>query len=113
MNPAVLVVEDYADLRSAIAMALSRGHYSCEQATSTRDAIDRLKEHHYDAILLSPTLPLSSDPVMHFLIENQPAELQKVILMTDPDPDLVGAGEYPVLVKPFNRAQLMAKLPHP
>ncbi len=110
MTPAVLVVEDYADLRSAIATVLSRGHYSCVLA-STGDAIDRLKEQQYDAILLSPTFPLSSDPVMHFLIENQPAELQKVILMTFPD--LVGADEYPVLLKPFNRAQLLAKVPHP
>jgi len=106
MVASVLVVEDYADLRSAIANALSRGHYACESAATAGDAIGRLKEHHYEAILLSPTFPLHEDPVMHFLIENQPGELHKVILMTDDVTE-----EFPTLVKPFGNAQLFAKLP--
>lgn len=107
MAASVLVVEDYADLRSAIATALARGHYACEQAASSTDAIDHLKEHHYDAILLSPAMPISADPVMLFLRENQPDELQKVILMTD-----AAREDYPTLVKPFGNAQLLSKLPH-
>ena len=106
MAASVLVVEDYADLRSAIATALSKGHYACEQAVSPADAIDHLREHHYDAILLSPTMPVSADPVMLFLRENQPDELQKVILMSDAASD-----DYPTLVKPFGKSQLLAKLP--
>lgn len=105
MPASVLVVEDYADLRSAIATALARRNCSCEEASNAGDAIGRLKEHSFSYILLSPSYPLSDDPVMAFLAQNQPDELHKVVLMADETAD-----EYPTLVKPFGEVQLMAKL---
>ena len=111
MSRSVLVVEDYADLCSAIVDTLARGEYVCESASSADDAIGKLREHHYEAILLAPTMPVRSDPVMRFLTESQPAEIHKVILMTGPP---IGEEADPedcrVLVKPFNNEQLFAQL---
>ena len=110
----ILVIERYADLRAAIVNALSRGSYECDGADSADDAIEKLRHHHYDAILLSPTLPITSDPVMHFLIEEQPDQTPRVILMTEPDvEEAVPPADQRVLVKPFNNEQLFAKVRQP
>lgn len=110
MSPAVLVVEDYADLCSAIVETLARRDYSCETAASSADAIDKLRAHHYEAILLAPRLPIKDDPVMQFLHSVQPDELPKVILMKDPFLEDDEEDDCRVLVKPFNNEQLFRTL---
>lgn len=111
MSPSVLVVEDYADLRSAIVTALSRDEYTCDDVSNAAAAIEMLRGHHYQTILLSPTLPIIDDPVMHYLALHQPQELQNVVLMTNPEVDDVATpDELRVLAKPFNHEQLLAKL---
>ena len=101
------MVENYADLRSVIMSTLVRGEYECESAQSTEEAVEKLRQHHFSAILLTPTLPITSDPVMHFLHEQQPGEVSKVILMTEPEDETEGQ---PSIVKPFNADQLLDKL---
>ncbi len=105
--PSVLVIEDYADLRSMIADTLALGHFNCDQAATAEDAIAKLREHHYAAILLSSRLPIAADPVMHFLHEQQPDEARKVIVMAEPEQS---TEQCPVLLKPFNRDQLFDQL---
>lgn len=104
----ILVVEDYADLGSAITAAVP-GKYACTCVRTSDDAIVMLRDHRYEVILLAPMLPIQDDPVMHFLHESQPGEIRKVILMTPPDADLAGE-ECRVLHKPFNRDELVAEL---
>ena len=104
----VLVVEDYADLNSAIRSALA-DEYDCTSVRTAEDAIGKLRANHYEAILLAPRLPIIDDPVMHFLHEFQPEEIAKVILMMAPDEDASGE-ECRVLMKPFNREELVASL---
>jgi DNA-binding response OmpR family regulator len=106
----VLVVEDYADLNSAITAALSND-YRCTSVRTAEDAIGKLRSDHYEVILLAPRLPIQEDPVMHFLHEQQPDEVHKVILMVAPDEDDdPEAEECRVLVKPFNRDELVAEM---
>lgn len=110
MSPvAVLVVEDYADLCSAIAETLVCHDYSCDTATSTEDAIVKLRARHYGAILLSPRLPIKDDPVIRFLETTQPEELPKLILMRDPSFD-DEEDDGRSLLKPFNNEELFRKL---
>lgn len=104
----ILVVEDYADLNSAISAALP-DEYSCTSVRTAEDAIGKLRANHYEVILLSPRLPITDDPVMHFLHEFQPEEIQKVILMVTPDGE-AESEECRVLLKPFNREELVAEL---
>lgn len=108
MAQKILVVENYADLNSAITSALPED-YACTSARTSDEAIDKLRANHYEVILLAPRLPIQDDPVMHFLHEYQPAEIAKVILMTDPGDD-TEREDCRTLVKPFNRADLVAKV---
>jgi len=111
MAQSVLVVEDYADLCSAIVATLRRSEYACESATTAEAAIGKLRAHHFEAILLSPMIPIKNDPVMRFLQESQPEELHKVILMTAPDvEERAGSDDCRMLLKPFNNEQLFAEL---
>lgn len=107
MTQQLLVVEDYADLASAIQAALPG--YECTSARNADEAIANLRRRHYDTILLSPRLPIKDDPVMHFLHQYQPQELRKVILMTFPDVDSP-VDDCRVLMKPFGRPELVAEL---
>jgi DNA-binding response OmpR family regulator len=110
MSPSVLVVEDYADLRSAIASALARRDYDCDCVPNAEDAVVMLRDHKYAAILLSPTkLPLRENAVIHYLLENQPGEMPKIILMTDPGAGME-TGRLRVLSKPFNHEELFEQL---
>ena len=104
----VLVVENYADLNSAITSALPED-CTCTSVRTPEEAIVRLRAEHYEVILLSPRLPIQDDPVMHFLHQYQPEEIAKVILMTDPETDATGE-DCRVLVKPFERDELVAKV---
>jgi DNA-binding NtrC family response regulator len=111
MSRSVLVVEDYEDLCSAIVHTLERRDIACESASSSEDAIGKLRANHYEAILLAPRLPLKDDPVMRFLMIAQPGEVRKVILMTAPeDADDRGPTDCRVLLKPFNNEQLYEQL---
>lgn len=105
----VLVVEDYADLNSAITQSLAGDEYECTCVSTSEAAIEQLRSHHYEVILLAPRLPIKDDPVMHFLHEYQPEEIAKVILMTFPDED-APEEDCRVLMKPFNREELFAEL---
>ncbi|MFZ2491072.1 MAG: hypothetical protein WA208_06285 [Thermoanaerobaculia bacterium] len=109
MSRAVLVVEGYADLRSAIVETLSRGDFECDAAGGADAAIEKLREHRYEAILLASRLPIRDDPVMRFLHAAQPDQLRKVIVMAEPEVD--SADDDPrILLKPFNVEQLLAKM---
>jgi DNA-binding NtrC family response regulator len=111
MPNTVLIIEEYADLCSAIMAALARREYRCESAMTAEDAIEKLQDHHYEAILLAPRLPIRNDPVLHFLHEHQPEEIAKVILMTNPDLEETEDDEAcRTLRKPFNNEQLFATL---
>ena len=106
----VLVVEGYADLRAAIVDTLERSDVACVTAASPEEAILKLRERQYEAILLAPRLPIRSDPVMQFLHETQPGEVSKVILLADVEDEEARSAECRVLTKPFNHDELIAKL---
>ncbi|MEA2490110.1 MAG: hypothetical protein QOH21_1902 [Acidobacteriota bacterium] len=92
---------------------LARREYECESVTTAEDAIIKLRERHYETILLAPRLPITSDPVMHFLHEHQPEQVPNVVLMTSPEVDDDPADDPDdcrVLAKPFNNEQLFATL---
>ena len=108
MQPTVLVIEDYEDLRLAIADALQRSHYGCDAVQSPEDAIVKLRDHDYAAILISPRLPIADDPVVHYLAEHRPGDVGKVIVMSDPATPTGNCRG--LLEKPFTSEQLMAMI---
>lgn len=110
MPRSILVVEDYPDLRAAIAGVLSRNDYVCD-CVGSGEAIAKLRANHYQTIFLAPRLTISGDPVLRFIAENQPAELAHVVLMTEPgSEDEAADARCHVLTKPFSREQLLASI---
>jgi len=103
----VLVVEDYADLRSALVSALHRAHYTCDDVASSDEAVAMLREHQYGAVLLATRLPITEDPVVRYLLAEDASHRTKVIVMTDTEQS---TEDYRSLTKPFNNEQLVAKL---
>jgi DNA-binding response OmpR family regulator len=108
MRPTVLVIEDYEDLRLAIADALQRNHYECDAVRSPEDAIVKLRDHEYAAILISPRLPIADDPVVHYLAEHRPGDVGKIIVMSDPATPTGNCRG--LLEKPFTNDQLIAMI---
>lgn len=113
MTRSILVVEDYPDLRDAIAGVLSRSGCVCD-CVGSAGAIAKLRANRYEAILISPRLSIKNDPVLHFLAENQPAQLAHVVVMQSPDATMEN-DEAPderchVLTKPFSRDELLAQV---
>jgi len=112
MTRSILVVEDYSDLRDAIAGVLSRNGCVCD-CVGTAGAIAKLRANRYEAILISPRVPIATDPVLHFLTEQQPGEMQHVVLMQSPegtDEDETPDARCLVLTKPFSRDELLAQV---
>ena len=107
MHAPVLVVEDYAALRSAIVSALERHHYPCDSVASAEDAVMRLRDHDYGTILLAPRLPIADDPVIRYLTAARPGDISKVIVMSDPS---TPSGECGLLEKPFTNDALFELL---
>jgi CheY-like chemotaxis protein len=108
MSRSILVVEDYPDLRSAISELLSRNDCECD-AVGSSDAIAKLAANHYAKILIGPRLSITDDPVLHYLIENQPGELEHVVVMVNPGRDEESTDERcHMLMKPFSRDELLA-----
>jgi DNA-binding response OmpR family regulator len=105
MSPSVLVIENYADLRSSIVEALERRKFSCDSVSSSEDAVVKLRDHDYETILIAPRVPIMDDPVIHYLAEHRPGEMRNVIVMSDPATPTGDCGA--LLEKPFTNDQLV------
>lgn len=52
MEPRVLVIEPYTDLREAIALTLRREHYPCDAVADVSDAAQQLGRHAYEHVVV-------------------------------------------------------------
>lgn len=107
MSSNVLVVEDYADLRTALVSALSRAQYTCDEVRTSEDALRLLRDNRYNTVLLSTRMPIGDDPVVRYLLAEDASKSTKVIVMTDGEDE---TDDFPSLAKPFNYEQLFATL---
>jgi CheY-like chemotaxis protein len=110
MPQSILVIEDYPDLRAAITEMLTQNDCACDSVDSN-GAMEKLAAKHYERILIAPRLSIAGDPVLHYLLEQQPCNMENVVVMTNPAGDDETADERcHVLTKPFSREQLLAVL---
>ena len=111
-----LVVENYSDLLMMISESLRQRKYRCDAVRDYDEAIDRLKDQAYGSILLDVTWPVTTNPVLRYLRDERPDQLQKVIIMTAFDPHYLGLGELQevctFLRKPFGIDELFERLAH-
>ncbi|HEX8616902.1 MAG TPA: response regulator [Thermoanaerobaculia bacterium] len=107
----VLVVEDDVSIRILLGTLLSHDGYACEFSADGDDAVRRLRDSEYDAILLDLMLPgqLGFD-VIDFLASERPAMAPRVIVLTAASQAMLqnfdSTGIHVVMRKPFDINQL-------
>ncbi len=109
-QPTVLVVEDEADLRQLIAESLSADGFEVAQAPDAADAIERLKNFAYDALVVDLRLPDADGmEVLDAALARYPDILAVMVTGFGGVTEAVTAmkrGAIDFLIKPFQIAQL-------
>ena len=110
----VLVVDDEAGLRAAVARFLNRRGIQCRAVGDGAEALEALRFTDYDVILTDVRMPgLNGREFLERLRAARPAMAQRVVFSTGDThaPDtaaLLRETGLPTLVKPFDFAQLEA-----
>ena len=109
-QPTVLVVDDEADLRQLIAESLSADGFEVAQAADAADAIERLKNFAYDALVVDLRLPDADGmEVLDAALSRYPDILAVMVTGFGGVTEAVSAmkrGASDFLIKPFQIAQL-------
>ncbi len=82
-NTAILVVDDYKAVRRALGRALESVGYTVFLAASGEEALEFLREHPIDAVVMDLHMPvMSGQTLFHVLISKWPELKAKVLIMT-------------------------------
>jgi DNA-binding response OmpR family regulator len=108
----VLVVEDDDAIRAFLATLLSHSGYACDFSPDGNDAVHRLRNAEYDAILLDLMLPGQFGfDIIRFLNAERPSMCPRVIVLTAASQatmrDFDASKIHTVLRKPFDIDQLL------
>jgi CheY-like chemotaxis protein len=106
LMPRILVVDDDADVRELIELALSSGH-EVDSVESGRAALERLAQHTYDLIVCDLHMPDRDGPAVYRAIERRPPPRPAFLFITgyadgDPYEEFLRTVPVPVVGKPFN-----------
>ncbi len=110
----VLVVDDEPAIRRALERALTRWGHTVHLATSGEAACEALASSSVDLVLMDLRMPgMSGQTLFHSIVARWPHLVARVIVMTgDPEAedhyDWLHHNDLPVLMKPFELAQLEA-----
>ncbi|HJU74885.1 MAG TPA: PAS domain S-box protein [Gemmatimonadaceae bacterium] len=114
---AVLVVDDEAAIRTAVARYLSSLGHIVDVAASGREALDRLANRSFDLILLDLRMPdIAGDALYRELVVRDASHAGRIVFVTGEDataPDthaFLQASGRPVIGKPFSLDDLRRAL---
>jgi CheY-like chemotaxis protein len=111
-KPRVLLLDDDRSMQKLMSTLLRRDGLRVDIVDNGNEAIERLKDSKYDAILLDLMMPYEGGmTVLRHLRENDPDALRRVILVTaTPESVLknVAVGVAGVVHKPFQAEDLVA-----
>lgn len=108
--PRVLCAEDDEAVRTLCVATLERSGYVVDVASNGREALDRIEQRRYSAILLDLGLPhLHGVTLIALLRQTRPEMLDRVIVITGASgAGLIGTeGVKRVVKKPFGRSVLL------
>jgi CheY-like chemotaxis protein len=102
----ILVVDDDADVRELIELALSSGH-EVDSVESGRAALERLGQHAYDLIVCDLHMSDRDGPAVYRAIERRPPPRPAFLFITGyadagPYEEFLRTVPVPVVGKPFN-----------
>jgi len=103
--PRILVVDDDADVRELIELALSSGH-EVDSVESGRAALQRLAHHTYDLIVCDLHMPDRDGPAVYRALARRPPPRPAFLFVTGyadagPYEEFLRTTQVPLLVKPF------------
>ena len=110
----VLIVDDNDSIRRLVRKILERVAFHSDEAHDGVEAIERLKQNKYDAIVLDLMMPRANGfAVLEFLTTQQPEALAVTIVLTADstrwdDPSLSGVAG--VVRKPFAIDELLSAI---
>ena len=113
-NPAVLVVDDEADLRLLLSRYLGDQGFDVEVCADGRDVSDRLRRRHFEVLVLDLMMPGESGLAICQRLRAAGETIPIVMLTAKGDPvDRIiglesGADDY--LAKPFTPRELVARI---
>ena len=113
-NHNVLVVDDNESVREVLTIMLSRRGYRCESATNGIEAVEKVRQSDFDAVVTDLQMPemdgigLTRELHQHF------SDLPVMIMTGQSDDSLVesamSAGARGLLSKPFEISELLMRL---
>jgi CheY-like chemotaxis protein len=110
----ILVLDDDLAMQRLVSMLLRRAGYRVDVVSEGSQAIERIRQHDYAALLLDVMTPTEGGlTVIRHLKEKNPAMLDRVLLVTgSPDSLLKSfAGDvHGIVHKPFRADELLAAL---
>ena len=112
----ILAVDDDESTLIVLRKMLEVERYVADTANSAREALDKLRDNRYDAILCDMWMPEMSGREFYEYLEREfPGVQKKVIFMTadaagESTWDFIDGQNLPYVMKPFNRTTLVQRL---
>jgi two-component system chemotaxis response regulator CheY len=112
--PKVLCADDDDNVRELCSMALSKAGFAPDTASNGREALEKLQDNEYAAILLDLAMPsVHGATILAVLHRERPELLRRIILVTGMSDAVVDGVRYPVaavLRKPVSIDALVAEV---
>jgi len=110
----VLVVDDNKSVTEVLTIMLSRRGHRCESATNGIEAMQKVKQSNFDAVITDLHMPEMDGIVLIRELHQHFSDLPVMIMTGRPDDSLVesaiSAGARELLRKPFEISELMTRL---
>ena len=110
----VLVVDDNESVREVLTIMLSRRGHRCESASNGIEAMQKVKQSNFDAVITDLQMPEMDGIVLMRELSHHFPDLPVMIMTGQPDDSLVesamSAGARGLLSKPFEISELMMRL---
>ena len=110
----ILVVDDNQCIREILTDLLSRRGHQCESATNGIEAMEKIKQNDFDAVITDLQMPEMDGIVLTRELHEHFSDLPVMIMTGQPDDSWVesaiGAGAREFLRKPFVISELMMRL---
>jgi len=110
----VLVVDDNESVGKALTVMLSQRGYRCESATNGIEAMQKVKQSNFDAVITDLQMPEMDGIVLMRELRQHFFDLPVMIMTGQPDDSLmeiaISAGAKEFIRKPFEISELLMRL---
>ncbi len=114
-NKHILLVEDESHIAKGILFNLTRENYTVVHVENAKDALEQLRQQHFDLVILDRMLPDSSDGLdvctqIRALDQQLPILMLTAMGREQDKVDGLSSGADDYLTKPFNLSELLLRV---